>query len=231
MSTTPPRSRRARSDAPRHSADQRREEGAQGQGRHFDGVVPTDDALAVRMAWADPIWQTLTDIRDLVNDWLKYAEAKNGAIVGLASAAAAVALAALTDRAGDPWPVTLGLGLAEICLVLSLLVGLGSFLPQTNLGRLLAGRPRDPTDEDNLFFYGDLAKYAPRPLAEAVARRYVGDKPGVAPVGDGHIDLAAQIVTNSRITLAKLRLFTYAVGLFTLAVLVLAIALVVSAIA
>lgn len=193
MAAPPSHPHRVRADAPGLGADRRREEGARGQGRHVVDVTPAEGELAVRMAWADPVWQTLTDIRDLVNDWLKYAEAKNGAIVGLASAAAAVALAALTERTDEPWPVALGLGLAEICLVLSLLVGLGSFLPQTNLGRLLAGRRRDPTDEDNLFFYGDLAKYAPRPLAEAVARRYVGDKPGVAPVGDGHVDLAAQI--------------------------------------
>lgn len=203
-------------------------------GQERGAAPPPDDAalgrgeLAVRVAWADLLWITLVDIRDLVNDWLKYAETKNGAIVGLASAAAAVALTSLADRDTEPWPVVLGLGLASGCLVLSLLVGLGSFLPQTKFTRLLAGRSIDPAAEDNLFYYGHLAKYTPRSLAEAVARRYAGDESDAAPVRDPHLDLAAQIVTNARITLWKLRLFTYAVALFALAVLALAAALVTS---
>lgn len=189
------------------------------------------DELAVRMAWADPLWATLVEILHQVNDWLKYAEAKNAAVIGLASASAAGALAYLNERADQSWPVTLGLVLAEVCLVLSLLMGLASFLPQTNLAARLSGAPGQPTAEDNLFFYGHLARYAPRLLAETMARRYtlIGGHP--APVREPHIDLAAQIVTNSRITLSKLRLFSYAVALFALAVLVFTATLVVSALA
>ena len=230
MAATPSPPRRPRAAAPRPGANQRGPQNAREAGPRA-GTVRDRGELAVRMAWADPLWIVLLDIRTLVNDWLKYAETKNGAIVGLASAAAAVALAALSDRASDPWPVTLGLALAVACLVLSLLVGLASFLPQTNFTRVLAGRPGAPAAEDNLFFYGHLAKYAPRPLAEAVARRYVGDNPGVGPVSDGHVDLAAQIATNARITLWKLRLFTVAVALFALAVLAFAAALAAAALA
>lgn len=215
--TVPPRAQRAER-MPGHLPTRRRGD-----------RLPTDRPVAVRMAWADLLKANLLDILRFVNDWLKYAETKNAGLVGLASAAAAGTLAYLSDRGGSAPMVVVGVALAELCFVASLLVGIASFLPQTDLGRTLDRRLGAPTGADNLYFYGDLAKYAPRPLAEAIARRYVRPGPEPTAIHDDHLDLAAQIVTNARITLWKLRLFAFAVALFALAVLIFTVVLTVSA--
>ena len=181
----------------------------------------------VRTTETETLEATLLTVLEMVNDWLKFAEAKNAGAVGAAVGGCAVLSASLTSdkRPPVPTPAALGLGLGGACLVLALLLALLALLPQTRpqtlLARLLAGRQGPPPGRGNLYYYGDLARYTPRALAQALAARH-----GEVPVGDGHLDLAAQIVVNSRITVAKLRLFSLAVGCLAGAVLAVALALV-----
>lgn len=178
---------------------------------------------------ADDIEARLLDVLKQVNDWLKFAEAKNVGVVGLASGAIAVLLTFIIGAQAIPSEAGLALVVGGVCLALSLLVGLLSFLPQTNLERLVTGRRGKPEATDNLFYYGHLAKYAPRHLAEALARRYAGAKPD--DLGEVHADLAEQTITNARITLRKLRLFSLAVVLFVVGVLASAIGVLVASLA
>jgi hypothetical protein len=152
-----------------------------------------------------------------VNDWLKFAEAKNVGIVGLDSGAIAVLMTYITGE--HQYPVLAGILVivGGVALIGSLLIGLSSFFPQTNLEDLLGGRLAKPSGADNLHFYGHLAKYMPNDLAAAVARRYAGAEP--VGFSELQVDLAEQVVTNARITLHKLRLFAVAVALFGLGVL------------
>ena len=170
----------------------------------------------IRVASADQLETTLLKMLDLVNDWLKFAEAKNGGVVGLASGAIALLLSYVQDVTTDdvslPFAAGLIIGFSGVCLIGSVLVGVASFFPRTNLSRVLVGKLGEPEGTDNLYFFGHIAKYGERHLAEAVRRRYLDQKG--APVNENHQAIAAQAVINARITLQKLRLFGIAAILF-----------------
>src|SRR5207237_530707 len=107
-----------------------------------------------------------------VIDWLKFAEAKNTAVVGLSSTALGVIVTFLV--AGPQIPTLAGAGLAigALVLMLSLLLAVASFLPSTDLERHLLGEREPPSPTDNLLFYGHLARYEARALARAFAEHY-----------------------------------------------------------
>ena len=156
----------------------------------------------------------LADLLDRVIDWLQFAESKNTGIVGLIATALGLIVTFL--EAGPSVPALAGAGLAigAGALMLSLLIVIASFLPVTDLERALIGDREPPGHEDNLTFYGHLARYEPQALIHEVARNYGEVSPDAVPVSKFASDLAVQIVTNARITLRKLRLFRAAVLLF-----------------
>jgi hypothetical protein len=176
--------------------------------RSFD----KEQDVMVRVAMADPLKATLLDMLRLVNDWLKFAEAKNGGVIGLSSAAIAVLLRYIEGTGANGFLIDGLFIVGSGCLVLSVLFGMTSFLPQTDLLRLKSRRRGKPSRSDNLFYFGHLAKYSARHLAEEVTERYVGSKD--ISVEDVHVALASQIVINARITVWKLRLFSTAGVLF-----------------
>lgn len=161
----------------------------------------------------------LSDLLGRVIDWLKFAEAKNTAAVGLSSTGLGVIVTFLV--AGPPIPdlAGVGLGIGAVALMLSLMLAVASFLPSTNLEKHLVGARDKPSAGDNLLFYGHLARYEPRGLTRAIAEMYfehVGEEFAPSKLA---IDLAGQIVTNSRITVRKLALFKYSLLLFGFGVL------------
>ena len=171
------------------------------------------------------VQRQLSELLSRVIDWLKFAEAKNTGAVGLTSTGLGVIVTFLV--AGPPIPTVAGVGLAigAVALMLSLLLTVASFLPSTNLEKHLVGDRERPTTRDNLLFYGHLARYEPRALVEAIAEMYF-DQAGETYVPSKlDIDLAAQIVTNARITVRKLSLFRYSLLLFGFGVLVASMAM------
>jgi hypothetical protein len=157
----------------------------------------------------------LADLLVRVIDWLKFAEAKNTAAVGLSSTA-------LVLVAGPPVPELAGLGLSigAVLLMVSLLLAVASFLPSTNLEKHLIGAQQEPADTDNLLFYGHIARYEPRALARAIATHYYALEGEAADPSRYAVDLAGQVVTNARITVRKLDLFKYSLQLFAAGVLI-----------
>jgi hypothetical protein len=100
-------------------------------------------------------------------------------------------------------PIAAGLLVAGFLLLLSLGISLWSFIPRGNQRKLVPARGTSPRTTDNLYFYGDVCRYSPAQLATEIARRYdrIADyDPGQHP---SHVDLASQIIANSRITVAK----------------------------
>jgi len=161
--------------------------------------------------------ERLRYIFDLVNDWLKFADAKNGALF-VAASGLAIATAKLGPRLqAHTWPLWIG-SAGFVFLVLAALICLFSFLPHLRFLWLL---PRAGTSkDDNLFFYGHIANYAPGDYLRAL-RKAAGEV-GVAPDVERH--LSGQIVINSRIALQKFRLARAAAYLlFAGAVIVIAI--------
>ena len=162
----------------------------------------------------------LSDLLGRVIDWLKFAEAKNTGSVGLSSTGLGVIVTFLV--AGPDIPPLAGVGLAvgALALMLSLMLTVASFLPSTNLEKHLVGERERPTTRDNLLYYGHLARYEPRALVEAVAEMYFGQEGETYEPNKLDVDLAAQIVTNARITVRKLALYKYSLLLFGFGVLV-----------
>jgi hypothetical protein len=162
----------------------------------------------------------LSELLGRVIDWLKFAEAKNTGSVGLSSTGLGVIVTVLV--AGPPIPTLagVGLGVGALALMFSLLLTVASFLPSTNLEKHLVGDRERPTSRDNLLYYGHLARYEPRALVEAVAEMYFAQEREAYAPSKLAVDLAAQIVTNARITVRKLALFRYALLLFGFGVLV-----------
>jgi hypothetical protein len=164
--------------------------------------------------------QQLSEQLTRVIDWLKFAEAKNTGSVGLSSTGLGVIVTFLV--AGPPIPALagVGLGIGAFSLMLSLLLTVASFLPSTDLEKHLVGDRERPTSRDNLLYYGHLARYEPRALVEAIAEMYFEQESEAYAPSKLAIDLAAQIVTNARITVRKLALFRYSLLLFGFGVLV-----------
>ena len=162
----------------------------------------------------------LSDLLNRVIDWLKFAEAKNTGSVGLSSTGLGVIVTFLV--AGPPLPPVAGAGLAlgAVALMLSLLLTVASFLPSTDLEKHLVGERQRPTARDNLLYYGHLARYEPRALVESLAELYFAQEGEAYAPSKREIDLAAQIVTNARITVRKLALYKYSLLLFGFGVLV-----------
>jgi hypothetical protein len=163
----------------------------------------------------DEVEQRLLSILAMVNDWLKFAETKNAGLVGLGSAGVAV-VGSFLGQAHDR-VLIVGLGIAAVLVSISVLVGLVSFFPRTGLARHLTHEVGAPSAADNLYYYGHLARYAPVALVEAIARDYAQTGHTDVVHARSREDLAAQIIVNSRITLAKLQLFAIATWFFALA--------------
>jgi len=162
----------------------------------------------------------LADLLNRVIDWLKFAETKNTGAVGLASTALGVIVTFLV--AGPPVPTIAGFGLSlgALALMVSLMLAVASYFPSTNLEKHLMGERELPGPNDNLLYYGHLARYEPRGLSRAIADHYF-DHPGETFVPSKlALDFAGQVITNSRITVRKLALFRYSLLLFGFGVLI-----------
>jgi hypothetical protein len=173
----------------------------------------------------------LVQLLSMVNDWLKYAEAKNSLVVGLASAGLVTSLATLPKliEGSERHSLSLLLLIAgEIALVTSLISSLASFMPRTDLARWVLDHEGKPDGGDNLFYYGHLAKYKPEQLAATLTRRYqprsARSRVDEQDLSESVVELAEQVVTNARITLWKLRLFVPALITFVCGVVLLTLA-------
>ena len=171
----------------------------------------------------------LSELLIRVIDWLKFAEAKNTGVVGLSSTGLGVLVTFLVAGPTIPDLSGVGLGIGAVALMVSLMLAVGSFLPSTNLEKHLVGDHQRPTARDNLLYYGHLARYEPRALVEAMAEMYFKQQGEAYMPSKLAIDLAGQIVTNSRITVRKLALFKYALLLFGFGVLIAAAAMALAA--
>ena len=162
----------------------------------------------------------LSHLLDRVVDWLQFAESKNTGGIGLSSTALSVIVSFALFGPPLPSLARIGLGVGSVALMLSLLLTVASFLPSTDLEKHLVGERHRPTARDNLLYYGHLARYEPRALVEAIAEQYFTQAANAYVPSKREVDLAAQIVTNARITVRKLALFRYSLLLFGFGVLI-----------
>jgi Family of unknown function (DUF5706) len=149
-----------------------------------------------------------------VNEWLKFAEAKNAVLLAFSGTAMAATLTALTTGQGMPTAFRWGLSLATGLLCIAALLSSISFLPKTALEKILwqKGRPSGrimPQTTDNFYYFGDLRKYKIVELLDSLNTQYFSQSIQ-KPYSKEHEDLASQITVNSEIAFLKYRFFTYA---------------------
>ncbi len=112
---------------------------------------------------------------------------------------AAVAFAALNVLNSNLYLwILIYLHLFVFFILCSVAVAMVSIIPKTIIsGAILK---ETPEDNDNLLFYGHIAKYEPTEYLAAIHKRF--GKSGFKPL-DLQLDYARQIVINSQITLRK----------------------------
>jgi hypothetical protein len=133
-----------------------------------------------------------------VNEWLKFAETKNAALIVFS---ASIILAILTN-------ITNNINIILkyyiiICLIfqiISLIISLISFYPTIKISHILCKR-NEISEKDNLLFYGNIFKYDEKMYLKSI----FNDK--VENTTRFELDLAKQIIINSNITLKKYKFF------------------------
>lgn len=143
--------------------------------------------------------EQLQAIFNNVNDWLKFAETKNAALVA-ADVAILIGVASLFEEASS-WLLIYLILLASF-VGLSLVIGLISFLPATKIPWLR--KPATIREKRNVLYYGDIADQDVESYLELLKSVL---KEGVepTPIGKAYIE---QIIINSKIAVKKYGYFT-----------------------
>lgn len=156
-----------------------------------------------------------------VIDLVKFAEAKNAALLAFDSASA-VAIANILNRTGGP-PAAYAdvLPIAGTLLIFSSVVALFSIMPRIALSRFYK-REHRPERPLNLSFYGDIREVPLDKFPARIRERYL--PPPSHSVTDAYLeDLSAQIHVNSAIADRKYSLFKVAGWITFTALLVLSL--------
>lgn len=152
--------------------------------------------------------ERLKHILSLVIEFVKFAEAKNAALLAVDSALIIGSLQAWLAMEHSPVWTGYYLASALLFLGLSVIVVLLSFLPLKTFPVLRASGALLPSD--NLVFFGDIAKYDASQFLAALNESPAPD-PSQNPRYEA--DLAGQVIINSRVALRKYRCFTWALWL------------------
>jgi hypothetical protein len=172
----------------------------------------------------DALSEKLYVIFQNVNDWLKFAEAKNAVLVAFAGTGMTATLTLLATVQNMPNSLRFGLLVATALLCACSFICTLSFLPKTNLEKLLwlknnSFQAMKPQADDNLYYFGHLRKYDTITLLDSLNQYYLNNS---SPLNSSYSkeaqDLAAQIVINSSIAFRKYQLFTCASFLLIVAI-------------
>jgi hypothetical protein len=136
-----------------------------------------------------------------VIDFLKFAEAKNAALLAFSSAWIVASANLLTNGRSLPNGLMMALAIALPLFVASALISIWSFLPRRKLPKF----HRDPNQSKSLIYFGDISTFDPAVYKQRVRERY-GSEDGTT--AENYLDdLAIQVAVNSKIANAKFTLF------------------------
>jgi hypothetical protein len=161
--------------------------------------------------------ERLRAILSMVNDWLKFAEMKNGALLTLSSGIVFTLLKNYSElglRSTVEWWFVGGVG----CLSIAGIVCLLSFIPVLKIPWFEL--ERKPGAGDNLFFFVDISKFTAADYVKALLVAS-GDQ-ARAPTA-AEIQLAVQAIVNAGIARKKYLFFNAAVWLLLIGLLSLGI--------
>jgi hypothetical protein len=147
-------------------------------------------------------------IFDKIIDWLKFAEAKNGAILAVNSAILfGVSRLAMTIEITSNY-LLIYIILAIILLCSSILVALLSFVPRLE-PPLWVSFPKKP-EKVNILFFGHICSLTPKGYLEHF---YKMNGLGQNQYSDIDNQLSNQIVANSKIAYIKYKQFNFSIWL------------------
>lgn len=165
-------------------------------------------------------------IFQIVNDLLKFAEAKNALLLTFCGAAIATITTYVSTATNIPISLRIGLLIAIFLLCLSSLTCTLSFLPNTNVITTKSSKSK-LKDTDIFYFFGDLKKYNEADLLSSINRLYFEDSIPT-PYKKEDLDIAKEITINSKIAATKFDFFRIGVWLLILSILAIPISLVIS---
>ena len=149
------------------------------------------------------------------NDFLRFAEAKNAALIALGSGWFIASLNLECSGKTIPSPFTLCVPVAMIFSLSAAMLSLVSFLPRLNLAHFRGGRRAGPHNK-NLLYFGDIASIPIKTLEAELRSRYYPDGEDLRP--EYLEDLAVQVSVNSEIAMRKMKLFRGGVTTMAIAV-------------
>lgn len=155
----------------------------------------------------------LRDILESVNDWLKFAEAKNAVVVAASGFGLWASLRLALSSEIQCYAATYFTSLSFFFLG-GFVTVLLSFLPVLNY-RWVISRPARLANS-NILYFGYLATLSKKQFLEAYLKATESKEVDVKEI---HGMFAEQIIINSRIALAKYAMFEFAIKLILLGVL------------
>lgn len=148
----------------------------------------------------------LKDILTNVDGWLKFAESKNGAIVAFNSLIVLGIVSWFSQNYYDFMLILIIYSIQLIVLlIVATLISLVSFL--AIIENMDLPLTEEPQDGKNLLFFGHLSSFSPKSLLKKLSEQNGNNKNDFSPQ---ELDYAEQIITNSKITLSKYKLFNIA---------------------
>lgn len=156
--------------------------------------------------------ERLRFILSLVNDWLKFAEAKNGVLLAVDLGILAALFGAIDGTLLPKVAAFFSIAL----IFLAAIAILASFIPILGL-RSKVGAIRTQPQASNLLFFSHIAEFEPNNYVKELYRKISQDTPIISPI---ETDYAGQIIANSRIALTKYRFFNIGLSLSVSALIV-----------
>ncbi|MED4990111.1 hypothetical protein ETC01_00705 [Geobacillus sp. NFOSA3] len=147
----------------------------------------------------------LTDLYSDIREWLKFAEAKNAALLTFDSAC----LFTLLRYQDVVFPkkdgyANLFFTISLIIILISIIILMISFLPKRFKKGLKNNEHSHPFSK-NLLYYGDIVKYSPQRFLASIFHKYNIDN--FDKNNKYFNDLCTQIISLSRISVRKYRMF------------------------
>lgn len=176
--------------------------------------------------------EMLKDIFENTNTWLHFAEAKNGALIGVNGLFLLKSVDLLFEiLSGNLKAGILIVSIQNIIFFTAILISLKSFFPNTNVYKDETEiYDSDASSGDRiLIFYEDICKYQSSKLyLRDIYKYYMKTDIKIGKLKKIELDYAKEIFTNSKITSYKYKLFKCAMKLNFIGILVFLIFLVIA---
>ena len=153
-----------------------------------------------------------------VNDWLKFAEAKNGVLIAFNNALV-FGLFSILDSTSKPLnDLTTQIYITCLLLLIASAISILSFIPQLREPILsLWNIPKAEPDKDNTLYFGDILKYEKEDYLELIYKENDAD---TQSINKYQLQLASQIIINSKIAYFKYELFVFSSWITFIAIII-----------